>query len=111
MFHIFIYIRIKFDFTDEELKKHKEIAKEYQRQCTIRHNRRESDLSTKIWLQQEAMRSLPDDLRLQAEVIDDTPPPKDRPWAAYATPPIKGFDVRKYTGRDSDKDDEPAITF
>lgn len=54
------------------------------------------DLTDKIWLQQEALRALPAHLLEHAMIIDDTPPPADRPWPKYDTPPIKGFNPMDY---------------
>jgi len=56
----------------------------------------QKDLSTKIWLQQEALKAIPEALRVHALIIDDTPPPPNRPLPIYQTPPIKDFDVSKY---------------
>lgn len=70
-----------------------------------RHNQQQKDLTNKIWLQQEAMRAMTPELRAQAEIIDETPPPPDRPWPIWLTPPIKGFNPRDYLG---DKDDDDA---
>jgi hypothetical protein len=76
-----------------------------------RHNQQAKDLTTKIWLQQEAMRAMTPELREQAEIIDDTPPPPDRPWPIWLTPPIKGFNPRDYLGDKDDVDeDEPDST-
>lgn len=63
------------------------------------------DLANKIWLQQEALRSLPDKLREEAIKIDENPPPANRPFASFETPPIKGFDHKIYTKVDSDEDE------
>ena len=54
---------------------------------------------------QDALLALPDDLKKAAEVLDDTPPPPDRPWALWQTPPIKGFDVTEFTKNDSSEND------
>eukprot|EP01041_Mallomonas_annulata_P001180 gene1180-2299_t len=93
--------RFKVEFPPEEKERHSKIAKEYQRQSTILSNQRNKDLTTKIWLQQEALRALPPALRLAAETIDDTSPPPDRPWAMYATPPIKDFNPQDYASKSS----------
>jgi hypothetical protein len=70
----------------------------------------------------EAIAALPPKLQESARIIDHTPPPRDRPWPMWATPPIKGFDDTPYAkaeeGLDSDdeEDDEqkvavrPAVT-
>lgn len=69
------------------------------------------DIADKIWLQQEAMRALPDHLRAAALVIDDEPPPPDRDgMTIWDTPPIKGFNIKDYDddgiGGDDDDDEE-----
>ncbi len=98
--------KFKPNFSEEELKEHERIAKEYQRQSSIRHNKLEKDLSTKIWLQQEALRAIPSELFEHATTVDDTPPPANRPWPFYATPPIKGFDPKSYLKVEGDDDDD-----
>ena len=99
--------RFKPDFTEEELKEHERIAKEFQRQSFRRHNALEKDLATKIWLQQEAMRAMPNELYQEAIKIDDTPPPANRPWPYFDTPPIEGFNVNDYIkSGDNDEEDE-----
>ena len=52
------------------------------------------------------MRALRADLRAHAEIIDETPPPPDRPWPIWMTPPIKGFNPRDYMGNKGDDDDD-----
>lgn len=53
-----------------------------------------------MWLMQEAMRALPDDLRKHAEIIDESPPPENRPQSGiWETPPVPGFNIAKYTKR------------
>ena len=101
--------RYKPDFTEEELKEHERIAKEYQRQSFRRHNALEKDMTNKIWLQQEALRAMPHDLYEEAIKIDDTPPPANRPWPFFDTPPIEGFNINDYVkseNEDEDDDDE-----
>ena len=98
--------KIDLGFSEAELAEHFRIGQEYARQSTIRSNKHGSDLSTKIWLQQEAMRALRADLRAHAEIIDETPPPPDRPWPIWMTPPIKGFNPRDYMGNKGDDDDD-----
>jgi hypothetical protein len=100
--------KTKPNFTEEELKEHERIGKEYYRQSTIENNKFEKDLANKIWLQQEAIRALPEELRKATQIIDDTPPPPNRPWALYHTPPIKGFNLNDYikTKKDDDDDDD-----
>ena len=97
--------KLKLDFTDEEKKEHERIAKEYAKQNQIRHNKFEKDLTTKIYLQTDALNALPEQLQIAASVIDHEPPPSDRPMAVWATPPIKGFNVRDYVGKSNEEDE------
>lgn len=94
--------RIKLDFTEEELAKNKEIAREYQRQCFKFEAEMQKDLSNKVWLQQEALRAMPEQLRSHALIIDDTPPPDDRPWPQFDTPAIKGFNPLDFEEKNSE---------
>jgi hypothetical protein len=67
------------------------------------------DLADKIWLMHEAIDALPEKLKEAARQIDHTPPPRDRPWAMWSTPPIKGFDDSAYSkedGGDGEEEDE-----
>lgn len=93
-------------FTEEELKEHERIGKEYYRQSTIENNKYEKDLTDKIWLQQEAIRALPEELRKATQIIDETPPPPNRPWAIYQTPPVKGFNLNDYIKTKKVDDDD-----
>ena len=61
------------------MAEHARIGREYTIQSQRRTNTMNKDISQKIWLQQEAIRALPEALRIEATIIDDTPPPKDRP--------------------------------
>ena len=66
-------------------------------------------MTNKIWLQQEALRAMPHDLYEEAIKIDDTPPPANRPWPFFDTPPIEGFNINDYVkseNEDEDEDDE-----
>ena len=68
------------------------------------------DVSNKIWLQQEALRAMPHDLYEEAIKIDDTPPPANRPWPFFDTPPIEDFNIKDYIksgdGEDDDEEEE-----
>jgi hypothetical protein len=103
---------MKVAFSAAEMEEHNRIGREYHRQYTIRQNKMDHDLTNKIWLQQEAIRALPPSLQEHAMTIDNTPPPSDRPWPYYETPPIKGFSIHKYveggeaSESDSSKQDE-----
>lgn len=94
------------DFSEEELAEHARIGRIYQQKMTQRHNRTQKDLATKIWMQHDALRSLPEGLRAHAETIDDTPPPPDRPWPFFQTPPIKDFNAKQFMGKKEDEDDD-----
>lgn len=88
--------RFKPKFSDEEKAEHFRIGRQYQINHRKRQNAMEKDLTNKIWLQHEALRSLPEKLRIAAEIIDETPPPPNRPWPVFDTPPIEGFDPKLY---------------
>lgn len=96
---------MKLELTEAEKVEHTRIAQEFTRQSQIRHNKYEKDLTNKIYLQQEALNALPEQLKIAASQIDHEPPPPDRPMAVWATPPIKGFDVRDYVGKNSEEDE------
>ena len=70
----------------------------------IQHNKMNKDLSTKMWLQDEAMNALPKDLLQHALVIDSTPPPPDRPWPILMTPPIPDLNLKDM------EEEEPDIS-
>ena len=92
-------------FTPEELAEHARIGREFNIQSQRRENKLNNDLSTKIWLMQDALKALPEKLRIEAEIIDESPPPKDRPiFGIWDTPPIKGFDSSKYDSKHDDDD-------
>lgn len=102
----FRWYRLVFEFPEAEQEEHNRIGREYTRQSLIRQNKMDHDLTNKIWLQQEAIRALPEHLREHAMKIDVTPPPADRPWPYFETPPIKGFDIYKYVANESEDDEE-----
>ena len=89
-------------WTEEELKEHKRIALTYRKKTIRANNAAAKDLSTKIWLMHEAIRSLPPNLREQAEILDEGRPPPDRPVGIYDTPPIKDFDPTNYSNETAD---------
>jgi len=99
----------KYAWSDEELAHHEAVAKEYTRQSQIRHNQLEKDLADKIWLQQEAMRALPANMHAEALVLDDTPPPPERPWPVFDTPPIEDFDWKAHTRQEADEEEEEEV--
>ena len=86
------------------MAEHFRIGREFQIETRRRRNRLEKDLTNKIWLQQDALRALPEALRIQAEIIDEEPPPPDRPWANWATPPIKDFDPKNFLSKKGGED-------
>jgi hypothetical protein len=106
LLHIEFIFRHKPEFTEEEKAVHHIIGAEFYRQSTRRSNLQNKDLATKCWLQGEAIRSLRPDLKEQAEICDEEPPPFDRPWPFWNTPPIKGFNARDYMKKSDDDDDE-----
>ena len=108
----FIYLhRYKPRFPDDIAAKHAAIGKEYNKQTTILNNKRDKDLQTKIYLMQEAMecvKNLPstnktglNELYTKALIIDRNPPPVDRPFPMWDTPPIKDFDVKEYLKKEA----------
>lgn len=90
------YYRTPITLTDEEKVEHMRIGKEYNRQMHIRRNKIDKDLTDKIWLQQEALASLPQHLKELALIEDSGCPPPNRPWAFWSTPPIKDFKFSEY---------------
>lgn len=97
----------KIEWSEEEKKEHFRIGRTFNIQSFVRHQRLAKDTSDKIWLMQEALRALPPNLQESARVIDEEPPPSDRPWAMWSTPPIKGFDDTPYAkAEDGDTDGE-----
>ncbi len=93
-------------YTEEELAAHAVIAKEHARQNMRRTNKFNKDLSTKVWLMQEALRSMPPAVAANALVIDETPPPADRPWPFFDTPPIPGFNAKDYAKGTTNDEEE-----
>jgi hypothetical protein len=87
------------------------VSAEYQKEFGKAHREMEKDLTTKIWLQQEAIRAIPDHLVAAALVIDDTPPPGnpwERPFPNWDTPPIPGFNPADYENASADKAEASA---
>jgi hypothetical protein len=70
------------------------------------NNKLEKDLATKVWLQQEAIRAIPPKLKAHAVLIDESPPPLNRPFPHFDTPPVKGFNVKDYVGKRNDDDED-----
>ena len=97
---------MKLTFPPEELKNNERIARKYQSEFSKEFFKLQRDLADKTWLMQEAMRALPDHLRAHAETIDETPPPDDRPFPVWDTPPIKGFNVQDYLQKEKTQEQE-----
>lgn len=95
------YDRYKPRFPADIAEKHRRIGQEFNKQTTILNNTRNKDLQTKIYLMHEAVKALPEDLRAQAMVIDGTPPPPERPFALWDTPPIKDFDIKDHLKKEA----------
>lgn len=96
----------KLPLSPERAEEHKRIGIEYNKRKMMRNNMVDKDISNKIWLQQEAMRALPMDLRQKAEVIDQSSPPVDRVMPLWDTPPIKGFNVDDYIQKKEEEEEE-----
>ena len=100
---------MKFDWTEDELAMHARIIKKYQNEMQRLANRTNKDLADKIWLQQEALRSLVRFPKLfeAANLVDDSECPPDRPMATlYQTPPIKGFNINDYMKKGGELGDD-----
>jgi hypothetical protein len=101
--------RFKVEYSEEEAARRAAVTKEYQRQCFKYEHAMNKDLSNKIWLQQEALRAMPEELRAHAETVDPTPPPQDRPWPKFDTPAIKGFNPQDYVDKKKNDNDADLI--
>lgn len=89
--------RFKPNFTAAEKADNFRIGKQYNIQSFRKHNKESQDFANKKWLQTEALASMRPDLRANANKVDRTKPPADRPWPHWDTPPIKGFKMQDYT--------------
>lgn len=58
------------------------------------NNKRDKDLQTKLYLMHDAINSLPEYLKEKAMIVDRVPPPKDRPYPGWETPPMKEFNIK-----------------
>jgi hypothetical protein len=90
-----LHFRIKPDFSEEEKAEHTRIATKFTKKSFQRRNMLDHDLTNKIWLQQEAIRALPNALQAHALTIDESAAPH-RTLPFWDTPPIRDFDIRKY---------------
>jgi hypothetical protein len=90
-------------FPDDVAEEHARIGREYNRQMFIQHNQQVKDLTLKIYLQQEAMAALPPHLHELASVIDETPPPRNRPYPIWQTPPVPGLSLVDPDGEENEE--------
>lgn len=98
-FFIFTNSRYKIRVSDEELVERARIAKEYSRQCMIRHNRWNKDIAEKIWFQQYAVKKIPQEYLAACLKIDNSVPPPNRPYPSRDEIPLFELgDVEKYLG-------------
>lgn len=100
--------RHKIRFNKVDSAKYAAIAKNFGIECMKRHNKMNKDLTTKIWLQQEALRALPKQYLEHAQSMDNTTEPLDRPLPEWDTPPIKGFDSSQYKAEGDIGNDKDA---
>ncbi len=49
----------------------------------------------------DAINALPANLKEAAMIIDRTPPPPDRPFPMWDTPPLKEFDIKEYLKKEA----------
>jgi len=82
------------------------LAKEFTKKCRKAQNEMIKDLSTKIYLQEAALTALPEKFVEAARFIDETAPPKGRPFPYFDTPPIKDFDFRQFITKGKDDNEE-----
>ena len=101
--------RRKEEFSAEELAEHARIAKEYNRQSMLRHQRLEKDLTLKIWLMKDALDALPANLKEHANSLDTSTAPESRPMPRWHTPAIKGFKAENYMKYSGSGDNEVEI--
>lgn len=97
-------------YSDEEKAEFDRIRTEYNRQTTIQDNKFKKDIATKMWLQQEAIKALPEQYREAAEDIDTSKPPRDRPWPMFNTPPVENAESIVDVDDEGDDDEEDEDT-
>jgi hypothetical protein len=95
--------RSRHEFPEDIAAEHARIGREYNRQMFIQHNQEVKDLTLKIYLQQDAMKALPPDLFELASVIDETPPPRNRPYPIWHTPPVPGLLLNDPDGEENEE--------
>lgn len=105
-YHAFCFYSENPPYTPEELAERNRLAKEFTKKSRLAENEMILDLTTKIYLQEAALAALPQKFVAAATFIDDTAPPKDRPFPYFDTPPIKDFDFRQYITKDKNNDDD-----
>ena len=88
--------RRKIQLSEDKKKRNFEVGREFNRQTTIRDNMYNKDITDKIWLQQDAIRALPQNLLAACLLVDDTPPPDEHVPAIFTMPPKEDFDFTKY---------------
>ena len=101
--------RVKLEWTEEEYA----VVKRYNSLTSTRDTQEKKDLSTKVHLQQHALKNIPTEfLKNAAKVIDKTPPPDKRdrpifhqppPWSPYARLLINDEEVIKKYKEDQEK--------
>ena len=82
---------MKHELTEDEKEERNRIGRTYNIEQFKLHNSLMKDVSTKIWMQSEAVAGLPEHLRAAALIIDESSPPHDRPWPMWQTPPVEGY--------------------
>jgi len=83
-------------YTEEELEDHARIARAYNAEMRLQHDNNKHEMSVKIWMKNEAVKSIGGHWGEEAKKVDiHNLPPLWRKLTTY-TPPIEGFDVRKY---------------
>jgi hypothetical protein len=95
--------RMRHTFPEDVAAEHARIGREYNRQMFIQHNQQVKDLTLKIYLQQDALAALPPHLLELASVIDETPPPRNRPYPIWQTPPVPGLSLVDPDGEENEE--------
>ena len=54
-----------------------------------------------MYLMHEAINSLPEELKLKAQIVDRTPPPPNRPYPSWDTPPVVDFDIKEHLKKEA----------
>ena len=83
-------------YTEDELAEHARIARAYNAEKRLEHDDVQHDISVKIWMKNEALKNIGGQWGIEANKIEEgNYPPLWRKHPSF-TPPIEGFDVRKY---------------